>query len=172
MYLKDDAKWPSNSPDPNVTEMLWAIIKARINLDNIKTEGELFEQIKKIWDEIPMSTINLLIESFDSRLKTCINLKGESLNGKKKIRKKFQNSYQIGNNYIEKKNEENKLKENFIYASKRFFNRLKFADMNEINLSRLNVNESTNICKILPQYFLDKVNMPKPFLIQGGKIYV
>lgn len=82
---KDDLKWPANSPDLNVIEMLWAIIKARINVDEISNQEQLFNEIKKIWEDIPISTINLLIQSFDSRLKTCIQLKGESLNGKKKV---------------------------------------------------------------------------------------
>ena len=75
--------------------MLWAIIKAKLIIDEITTAEQLFEEIQKIWDEIPISnqTINLLIQSFDSKLKTCAALHGESLNEKKKIRKLFQESY-------------------------------------------------------------------------------
>ena len=72
--LSEDVKWPANSPYLNVIENLWAIIKARINTENIKTPKELFERVRKIWDEIPIETINKLIQSSDQRIKTCIQI--------------------------------------------------------------------------------------------------
>ena len=87
--LKDVIKWPANSPDLNVIEIIWAIIKSRINIEKVENKKDLFEKVKQIWDEIPIETINLLIDSFHSRIKTCIQLNGESLNGKKKVMKKF-----------------------------------------------------------------------------------
>lgn len=168
-HLTGDPKWPANSPDLNVIEMLWAIIKSRLNVEGISTQEELFLRIKQIWDEIPLSTINLLIQSFDSRLKTCIAINGESLNGKKKIRKMFQDSYEIGNNYVKLRNEEKIQKACFINESQRFFCHL--VD-DQHHCTRSNCNDSIEICKILPQRFLDKVQMPKPITKQGSSIYL
>ena len=42
------------------------------------------KKAQQIWDEIPISTMNALIMSFDAKIKTCITVLGESLNGEKK----------------------------------------------------------------------------------------
>ena len=87
--LLNEVKWRANSPNLKVIETLWAIIKAKIYIDNIQNSDDLFKEVQKIWDETPLSTINLLIDSFKSRVQTCIRIKGESLNGKKKSWKNF-----------------------------------------------------------------------------------
>ena len=66
----------------------------------------------------------------------------------------------------EKKNEENKQKELFVYQSNCFFFRLSLLDFGQ------QCNNSTQICNILPQRFLNKVKMPKPTVVQGGIIYL
>lgn len=72
--------WPSNSPDLNPIEHLWAIMKRRLRQLNITKKEDLIENIYRIWDEIPMEHINNLVLSFVSRCKICIALNGECIN--------------------------------------------------------------------------------------------
>lgn len=101
--LQNDLSWPVNSPDLNAIEILWAIIKSRLDATNITDRVQLFKEIERIWNEIPIKTINLLIKSFYVRLHTCLRFNGESLNGKKKFMKNFSISFEKGNQFIEKK---------------------------------------------------------------------
>lgn len=170
--LEGDLSWPSNSPDLNVIEIIWAIIKAKLDTDKIKDSKSLFDEINKIWEEIPISTINNLVLSFQSRLHSCIMLHGESLNGNKKLMKKFQESYQTGNEYIEKKRQENTSKAYFIEESNHFFNQIKLFDTRGNQCINKNCTESIRICNILPEYFLEKINMPKPISKHGNLVFV
>ena len=71
-----------------------------------------------------------------------------------------------------RKIEEKKSKERFIDESGNFFYHLSNLEASENQCNRLNCNNSVEICKILPEYFLDKVNMPKPICLQGSKVYL
>ena len=91
ILLLGDLHWPANSPDLNVIEHLWGIIKAKIDLTKVSNLDELFIEAKRVWDEIPMEVINNLIDSFQDRIKACRLLAGESLNGKKNLFKNLEN---------------------------------------------------------------------------------
>ena len=52
-----------------------------------------------------------------------------------------------------------------------FFFRLSLLDFGN-QWNQLNCNDSTQICIILPQCFLNKAKMPKPIMVQGGIIYL
>lgn len=169
--LEGDYKWPANSPDLNVIEILWAIIKSRLDTTNIKNEMELFKEVERIWNEIPIETINLLVKSFYVRLQACLRYNGESLNGKHKFMKNFNTSFEKGNEFIEKKEKETKSIESFIFESDAFFRKLSVLDMADRQCNRLNCAESSKICRILPEKFLAKIDMPKPMVIPKGKVY-
>ena len=49
--------WPANSPDLNVIELLWVIIKKRIDMKKPETIEELKRVITEVWDELGYSTI-------------------------------------------------------------------------------------------------------------------
>ena len=56
-------------------------------------------------------------------------------------------------------------KKNFLFINQiAFFFRLSLLDFGQ------QCNNSTQICNILPQCFLNKVKMPKPTMVQGGII--
>lgn len=163
--LLGDLHWPANSPDLNVIEHLWGIIKAKIDLTNVTNLDELFIQVQKIWDEIPIEVVNNLIDSFQNRIKACMLLSGESLNGKKKFLQEFKVSYENGLRYIQNRNLEIQLINEFISKSHIFFNKLCHLDLDTSQCNRLNCTDSTKICNALPKELLKKTDMPKKTII-------
>ena len=114
--LEKDYKWPANSPDLNMIEILWAIIKSRIDISKVTNQSQLIKEVERIRNEIPIETINLLVNSFYVRLQACLRYNGESLNGKQKFMKNFNTSFEKGNEFIE--NKEKKLRTIvFFYAT-------------------------------------------------------
>ena len=74
-------RWPSNSPNLNVIEHLWAILKHKVEEVNSPNLDALVDTIKEAWDSISIITINSLVKSFTKRCVLCLKLNGESLNG-------------------------------------------------------------------------------------------
>ena len=74
-------KWPSNSPDLNVIEHLWAILKRKVEEVNPSNLDALVDTIMEAWDSISITTINSLVNSFPRRCAICLKLNGESING-------------------------------------------------------------------------------------------
>jgi hypothetical protein len=75
----DVLDWPPGSPDLNPIEMIWAIMKQK--LDNIMCSNldEWKAEVMKVWDELKAETITSLIESMEWRLRECIRVKGETI---------------------------------------------------------------------------------------------
>jgi transposase len=68
--------WPSQSPDLNVIENLWAYIKKEYAKPPAKNLSEAYEKVKKIWDEISSSFTEKLVYSIYDRLIEVIRNKG------------------------------------------------------------------------------------------------
>jgi hypothetical protein len=73
--------WPPKSPDLSPVEQCWSILKDVIAGRIFQDDDKLFAALKKAWDQIPNSTIENLRTSLEARLKTCLELNGECLNG-------------------------------------------------------------------------------------------
>jgi hypothetical protein len=69
-------KWPSNSPDLNPIENLWALLKRRVAERAPKSLVELKRVLAEEWDRIPQETINNLVSSMPRRLDAVRALKG------------------------------------------------------------------------------------------------
>lgn len=76
LYLKKRLSflkyWPSNSPDLNPIEHLWGAIKRILKTIKIHSKDELIEKVQQIWEAFLQESINNLILSFHSRLRTVI----------------------------------------------------------------------------------------------------
>ena len=71
--------WPANSPDLNVIENIWGIMKAGVRVENPKTTDELKAVLTQIWDLITQSTIDKLCNSFRYRLNLVVLHNGEAI---------------------------------------------------------------------------------------------
>ena len=66
-YISD---WPSNSPDLNPIENLWAILKRELRERDTSTVEKLEAELRAAWDRIPASTLQNLANSVPTRLNT------------------------------------------------------------------------------------------------------
>lgn len=71
-------EWPSNSPDLNIIEHVWAYIKRQ--LDNYeeppKNLDELWEHVQQIWETMPYNFIQELYESIPRQIEMLYKNKG------------------------------------------------------------------------------------------------
>jgi hypothetical protein len=71
--------WPPNSPDLNPIEMLWNIIKQKLQWSTITTSDEAIAKIKEIWNHLEMRIINGLCASFVSRVEMMQQAGGKTI---------------------------------------------------------------------------------------------
>ena len=71
--------WPPNSPDFNIIEMIWSIIKFRVDQVQPKNIEELRAVIADVWENLQYSTINGLIDDFPRRCLLVLQNKGENI---------------------------------------------------------------------------------------------
>lgn len=83
-YLKSNRvkcieNWPARSCDLNVIEGLWKLVKEKVAARGPFGEELLRQYITEAWEDIPISTINALIDSFPNRLRECIRIHGKTV---------------------------------------------------------------------------------------------
>ena len=75
--LPQEIHWPANSPDLNVIENLWSIIKWDANYSVIKDADSLFNEAARVWDNVSLEVINNLVGDFEPRLRACVAVQGQ-----------------------------------------------------------------------------------------------
>ena len=70
---------PSNSPDLNPIENLWAIVKRNVELRQPQNIGDLESFMKEEWSKIPQDIIKNLVGSMKERCKLIIEKNGERI---------------------------------------------------------------------------------------------
>jgi len=71
--------WPSNSPDLNPIENLWAIVKRNVELRRPKNLSELEHFLGEEWGNIPNSLLINLVNSMSQCCKEVIEKNGERI---------------------------------------------------------------------------------------------
>lgn len=72
------SQWPPRSPMLSPIETLWAIMAPRVAAELPQDSTTLRVAIRKVFDEMPMSTINALVLSFKGRLDACVQAHGSA----------------------------------------------------------------------------------------------
>jgi hypothetical protein len=62
------ANWPPDSPDLNIIEVIWAIMKRRVESQQPWTLAELKHVILEVWENLSVVTINGLIAQMPLRV--------------------------------------------------------------------------------------------------------
>lgn len=60
--------WPPHSPDLNPIEVMWALVKPKIDVSGVKTAKELFKRTEEAWNSIRQETVDNICSSFEARL--------------------------------------------------------------------------------------------------------
>lgn len=68
--------WPANSPDLNVVENCWGLIKTIMSTEKRTTVADWKAKIEKIWRDFGHDYFQSLIESMPDRIEQCIAAKG------------------------------------------------------------------------------------------------
>lgn len=71
--------WPSNSPDLNPIEHVWAWMKAFVQRVRPESEHELRQAIRAAWGAYPLAATAHLMDSMSSRLARCLEKHGGRL---------------------------------------------------------------------------------------------
>jgi transposase len=72
-------EWPPNSPDLNVIEVVWAIMKRRLKAERITSKAMAKDAILQEWNKLTFETINGLVESFETRLQMVADAEGQTI---------------------------------------------------------------------------------------------
>lgn len=171
--LPERIHWPASSPDLNVIENVWSIIKNRINYQAVTDSDSLFGEAQRVWDSLSLETIDNIVGDFAPRLNACRVVKGECLNRHKKVLRGFRVSIEEGELALNQSQQEKAARELFLEKSLEFFlhtmkGYTKIADFsedadirNQQSAENLRIwRESVAICHLLPVNIRKKCRLP------------
>ena len=79
LHVRLLANWPPYSPDLNIIEVVWAIMKHRLNAIQARTLAYVKRIVLQVWDELSFETINSLVEQMPKRMQAVVNKGGETV---------------------------------------------------------------------------------------------
>ena len=171
--LPSDCHWPACSPDLNVIENLWSILKSSMRYEQMQNADAMFEEAVRVWEGISLETVNNLVDDFHARLDTCQAVAGECINRHKPILRGFRVSAEHGQRALCESIDKNAKIRRFQELSRQFFaaNMEQFTPWSKLpaneqeRKSRIESNDqlwlsSAAICNSLPNSILSKCHLP------------
>ena len=72
--------WPAQSPELNPIENVWSIMKNRLRAQHTypSTADALFNELSKVWNELPDMYFTALVRSMVKRCDAIPNVRGKS----------------------------------------------------------------------------------------------
>ena len=154
--LPDAIHWPAMSPDLNVIENLWGILKQQIPYDAIQGPDDLYTEAVKAWEAITVDTINASIADFGPRIRACKEVGGECLNRYKSILRGYRKSSEEGDLARDEWVRQKEAIASFKLESFKFFTEEVAGHEHSENLWR----KSARICQSLPDSIRLKTKLP------------
>ena len=71
--------WPPYSPDINIIENIWAIMKSRLMGKQVTALEELQSEIIDVWNRLDITTINKLVDSIPRILQLVVEKQGDTI---------------------------------------------------------------------------------------------
>lgn len=68
--------WPANSPDLNIIENVWSVLKERVYKRSFRTEQGLWRAVKEEWEKFDLKEIRKLVLSMPNRLQQLLDRDG------------------------------------------------------------------------------------------------
>ena len=69
--------WPSNSPDLNPIENIWAKIKNKLCRQEFDNINKLRKRVEKEWDSLTKKNLQIYSNSMNNRIESCLLLNGK-----------------------------------------------------------------------------------------------
>jgi transposase len=91
LMLPPEAPWPPCSPDLSPIEQIWGCMKHKVRPELATDQASLFAQISKIWDDIPIRTVDNYMRSLKPRIWVMQDLDGGSITGRNDMIQAYEN---------------------------------------------------------------------------------
>jgi hypothetical protein len=150
--LSTELHWPAQSPDLNVIENVWALLKGRMTVSNCTNEDQLWAEAQAAWDLITIEEVNRTVDSFQDRLRAVAALDGQTLNGHRAVQQLVKAGHTIDEIREMVQNQESHI-HGFIGESEHLFE----AEPWEPDREDFQIRESRRIVQILPEIMRRKV---------------
>ena len=169
LTLPKSLQWPAMSPDMNVIENIWAILKSSMQYDAITDEESLYNEAVRVWNAVTIETVNAMIQDFQPRIQACLAVQGICLNRYKTVVRGFRKPVDAGWRAAQEAAIISSQIEDFRNESQKFFTNVvigpKAPEVREegedrqIAIKQIWL-ESCQICEQLPRSIRQKCGLP------------
>jgi hypothetical protein len=155
--LTKELQWPPRSPDLNVIENAWGIMKSRMEVHPGMSPDELFNAAERAWQTITIEEVNRMVNAFDPRVQVCEKVDGESLNRYRKAVRAIAEGADLQEEFASNEADIQAKVGQLVCGSDIFF------EFSATWTAEQRIQRSINLINILPEKTRKKVGMPNGF---------